>query len=293
MEGDAQGDGGGRVHRQHHDVADALLGDELIHNTHTKPLLYHGHGGEALQRGELHVGHDTRPVEQGHQVVVAALGGHDEPVHGAVSQWIGFGAGKRVVLWQQGQHGVLRQGYPVVGHVLLIAEETDIRRAVVQPLGHLLPDALQQVHMYLRVVPLERADHRRQPVGGDAGIGRDVDAADEQAVHLRRQLEDAVLLPQELADGRQQQASVLRQAYALGIPAEQRKAELLLQRRHQLVHAGGRVAQGLRRFGKAAGIRCHHKGSAPCRLHGRPSCRVVFLIVLYRRGNRKCRLRPR
>ena len=293
VEGDAQCDGGGRVHRQHHDVADAPLGDELIHNAHTKPLLYHGHGGEALQRGELHVGHDTRPVEQGHQVVVAALGGHDEPVHGAVSQWIGFGAGKRVVLWQQGQHGVLRQGYPVVGHVLLIAEETDIRRAVVQPLGHLLPDALQQVHMYLRVVPLERADHRRQPVGGDAGIGRDVDAADEQAVHLRRQLEDAVLLPQELADGRQQQTSVLRQAYALGIPAEQRKAEFLLQRRHQLVHAGGRVAQGLRRFGKAAGIRCHHKGSAPCRLHGRPSCRVVFLIVLYRRRNRKCRLRPR
>ena len=73
--------------------------------------------------------------------------------------------------------------------------------------------------MYLRVVPLKRADHRRQPVGGDAGIGRDVDAADEQAVHLRRQLEDAVLLPQELADGRQQQTSVLRQAYALGIPA--------------------------------------------------------------------------
>ena len=43
------------------------------------------------------------------------------------------------------------------------------------------------------------------------------------------------------------------------------------QRRHQLVHAGRRVAEGFRRFGKASGLCRRQKGSASCCFHGSAS----------------------
>ena len=108
-------------------------------------------------------------------------------------------------------------------------------------------------------------------MGGDTGIGGDGDAADQQAVHLGGQLENAILLPQKFPHRGQQQLTVFRQRHALCIPPEYRKAQLLLQRRHQLVHAGRRVAEGFRRFGKASGLCRRQKGSASCCFHGSAS----------------------
>ena len=97
VQGDAQRDGCRGIHRQHGDVADPLLRDKLVHHAHPQPLLHHGHGGKALDGGELHIGHDARPVEQRRHVVIAALGGHDEPVCGAVGQRIDRRPGQRVI----------------------------------------------------------------------------------------------------------------------------------------------------------------------------------------------------
>ena len=202
-------------------------------------------------------------------IVVAAQRRHDETILGAVLQRIGLRLRQRVIPRQQRQHGIVRQRYPVVGHILLIAQKTDVRHPLIQPLGHLLPDALHQLDLHVRVIPLKFPYHRRQPVGGDTGIGRDADAADQQPVHLRRKLENAVLLTQELPYHRQQQLSVGRQRHALRVAAEQRKPHLLLQRRYQLVHAGGRIPQRLRRPGKAPRLRRCQKGPAPCRFHTR------------------------
>ena len=55
-QGQPQLDGGGGREGQLDHVADALLGDEVVHDAHAQPLLDHGDGGEVLQRGEADVG---------------------------------------------------------------------------------------------------------------------------------------------------------------------------------------------------------------------------------------------
>ena len=67
---------------------------------------------------------------------------------------------------------------------------------------------------------LKDPDHLRQPVGGDAGIGGDGDAAYEQAVYLRGKLKYPVLLAQKFPNGGQQQLTVFRESHALGVAPE-------------------------------------------------------------------------
>ena len=121
---------------------------------------------------------------------------------------------------------------------------------------------LHQLDLHVGIVLLERPDDRRQPVGGDAGIGRDGHGADQQPVHLGGQLKQAILLMEYLPDHRQQQLPVGGQRHALGAAAEQGESHLLLQRGDQLVHAGGRVAQHLGGAGEAACFGGGEKGAA-------------------------------
>ena len=125
------------------------------------------------------------------------------------------------------------------------------------------------------IILLERTDHRRQPVGGDAGIGGDGDAADEQAIDLRGQLKQTVLLPQKLPHRGQQELAVLREGYALCAAAKYRKTQFVFKGRHELIHTRGRVPQHLRRPGKAACFRCRQYRSAPRRFHTMPSSFAV------------------
>ena len=194
MECRAQRDAGRRVDGDHGDIADTLFGDELVHHADTQALLHHGHGGKVLDGGIADVGINVIACKQRLHVVITAQGGHDEAVLLAPLQRVAVGTGQRMIPRQQGQHGVLGQWDPLEGHILLIAEEADVSGALLQPLGHLLPDTLHQLDLHVGVVLLKIPDDSGQPMGGDAGIGGDGDGADQQAVHLGGQLEKLILL---------------------------------------------------------------------------------------------------
>ena len=156
-QGQPQLDGGGGREGQLDHVADALLGDEVVHDAHAQPLLDHGDGGEVLQRGEADVGCYAIAGEEGADVVVPPERGHDDRVIGAPLDRIGVRPREGVILWQDGDHGVLGQTDPVVGHRLLSAEEGQVRDPLVQPAGDLLSDPLAQLDADLGVVLLEGA----------------------------------------------------------------------------------------------------------------------------------------
>ena len=256
MQGDPQRDLRGRVKGQLYYITDALFCDQLIHDAHAEPLLHHGHDRKAFQRGKLHIRHNTVFGKKRCDIVIATQCRHNESVVGTLLQRVRLRSCQRMILRQQCQHGVLGQWDPLVGHPLLIAEKANICRAVVQPLGHLLPDTLHQADPDLGIVLLERTDHRRKPVGGDAGIGSNGHTADQQSIHLRRQFKDTILMPQKFPHCRKQHLSILRQRDAFCIAAKHRKSQLFFQRGYQLVHAGGSIAERLCRLGKASCLRC-------------------------------------
>jgi len=125
------------------------------------------------------------------------------------------------------------------------------------------------------VVLLKDPDHRRQPVGGNAGVGGDGHAADEQAVDLCGQLKKAVLLAQKFPHRGQQQLAVFRQAHALGAAAKYGEAQLIFKGGHQLVHSRWGIAQHLRRPGKASRLCCRQYRPAPGCFHKNPSSVAV------------------
>ena len=273
----AQRNAGGRVNGDHRHVADALFGDQLVHYADAETLLHHGHDGKALDGGVVDVGLYVAAGKECLHVVVTAQSRHDEAVVLAVLERVAVRLRQRVIPGQQRHHGILRQRDPLEGHILLIAEKADVGGAFLQPLGDLLPDALHELDLHVGVVLLEGADDGGEPVGGDAGIGGDGDGADEEPLHLGGQLEELVLLMEYLPDNGQQQLSVGGECHALGAAAEERKADLLLQRGDQLVDAGGGVAQDIGGAGKAACFGSRQKGAAAGCLHNVPPLEAVSI----------------
>ena len=78
---------------------------------------------KVLHSGKADLGHDAVVSKQGLYVVITAQGRHDEIVLLAILQRISGCICQRMALRQQGQHRILRQGDPLIGHALLVAEK--------------------------------------------------------------------------------------------------------------------------------------------------------------------------
>ena len=147
---------------------------------------------------------------------------------------------------------------PIQGKPLLPGGKAHIRLILLHPVIHLLHAAHLHIHRHIRMVIPEALNDLRQPVHGDAGIGGHPNGLlpagiDEADLPLQ-----GFVRPEQILYHGKNSLSGGTEPDPRAAAHQQRKANILFQAVHHVCQARLRVAQHLRRPGKAAGL--HRRG---------------------------------
>ena len=142
-------------------------------------------------------------------------------------------------------------------------------------------------HLELDVgIPLAEAlQDRGQPVNGHAGDSGHLHKARVHPLQAGGGLDQRVMGRAQRLDLGQQRPSVRRQHHAAPVPAQQRHAQLILQRLHRVADAGLGKVQRLRRLGKIAALGRFQKDL----VFGNAHAATSFLSPLYHTFSHSCK----
>ena len=134
-----------------------------------------------------------------------------------------------VILWQNGDQGILRQGNDP--HILRAGQghETQIHAALPEPLIHIVIVPAAHFQLGSGVLGLESANHPGQPVNRHAGEHPDPDGSGVGIADLLNALGKLLLPAQNLPHFRQQQPAGLGQLNAAPASAHQAEAVFRFQ----------------------------------------------------------------
>ncbi len=185
-------------------------------------------------------------------VHVLALAGHDERLVAAILDGVVLPLREGVALGQGGNHGVARQGDPIVGKRRLVAHEAQVNLFAAHPFADLLVDALHDAHLDGGVLLVERLDHAGQPMGGHAGVRADGYLAGGKALYLGAHLQQAVFFLHCGAGHGKDARAFLGGGNAVRSALKHGKAQVAFERADKLAHARRGVVQRFGGPGKAS-----------------------------------------
>ncbi len=185
-------------------------------------------------------------------VHVLALAGHDERLVSAVLDGVVAPLREGVAFWQGGNHGVARQGDPIVGKGWFVAHEAQVNFLAAHPFVDFLVDPLHNAHLDGGVFLVERFDHAGQPVGGHAGVRADGNLAGGKPLYLGSHLQQAVFLLHRGAGNGKDARPFLGGGNAVRPALQHGKAQVTFECADKLAHARRGVVQRFGGAGKAS-----------------------------------------
>ena len=226
----------------------------------------HADNGEVIHHRGLDVGLDPGGPEDAHDVKIEALVGHDEVQALEIPQ--GEAAPVGVLRREDGEHGVLPEGDPLVVPRLLAAGEDQVQFPLKEG-GVCLGDVVGDPHLHAgggTFLP-EATDDARQPVDAHAGVGPHPDGLPPDIPGLGEGCVQPGGGVQEVPDGGGHPLALRRQADAAPAPLQKGDADLLFETVHHMRKARLGVAQDLCRTGEAPQVHRHHQGFQLLTLH--------------------------
>ena len=199
-----------------------------------------------------------------------ALAGHDERLFAAVLDGVAVPACEGMVFRQGGNHGVARQGDPIVGKGRLVAHEAQVDLFAAHPFVDFLVDSLHDAHLDGGVLLMERLDNAGQPVGGHAGVRADGNLAGGKPLYLGSHLQQAVFFLHRGAGNGKDARTFFCGGNAVRPALQHGKAQVAFERADKLAHARRGVVQRLGGAGKASLINSLDKCAVARGVHRSP-----------------------
>ena len=192
--------------------------------------------------------------QQVQNVVVAAGRFDDERVLEQLLRGDAAALRERMFPGQHGAERILMQR--IKGQILRQngREKAAVHLSADNPVMDLVIVAVEDLHLDLRIVLLEKMHDVRQPHRRHARKAADAQSALDLVVDVEGRLAQLFLLIYHFADVGDEPLSVVGQDDTLLRPREQLHAELLLEPRHHLADAGLRVVQRLSGLCEVAGL---------------------------------------